>query len=526
MPDVLYTGFLRAANERPDRPALQVGGHVFAYGWLREKACSVAATLQKYCGENDPPLSAVFAYRSMTAFAGVLGVLLKGNGYVPLNHTYPIERTRLMLRRSGCRAVVVDRESACQLEQLLSGVEEELCFVTLDDIDWRPFRARWPKHRFIASEELQPAQSWSENKPHEDDIAYLLFTSGSTGTPKGVMVTHGNVRAYLDQIRRRHTITGNDRFSQMFDLTFDLSVADMFVAWEHGACVCCPSRRALMAPREFIRDSHLTVWFSVPSTAIFMKRLGMLKTNLYPTLRLSMFCGEPLPSDVLVDWHQASPNSTIDNLYGPTELTIACTAFRWLPSGPAADLQLSIVPIGEPFPNMDALIVDEDLHEVNEGNTGELIMAGPQLSKGYWQEPERTARSFVVPPGKRTIYYRTGDRVRRLPGGPLVYVGRADNQVKVLGHRVELGELEAVAREVCGVDAAIAIPWPLTPSGAGAIHLFVQSEDLDSELVLKELATRLPSYMVPRSVRALSHFPLNPNGKYDRNALAAKLEAK
>jgi len=258
---------------------------------------------------------------------------------------------------------------------------------------------------------------------------------------------------------------------------------------------------------------------------VFMRRLGELKPGLYPHLRLSLFCGEALPVDVVRDWSLAAPNSIIENIYGPTELTIGCTAYRWNNQTSLDECKKGIVPIGEPFEDMEAAIVDEKLREVAIGCEGELLMTGPQLTRGYWCDEEKTARAFVSIAGRNDIYYRTGDRVRRSgPDKPLIYLGRLDNQVKVLGHRVELGEVEAVVRSLSGVDAVVALAWP-NGSNADGIELFLEAEKFDRELLMKQLKTKLPYYMVPRRIRTLPRLPLNPNGKYDRKTLQVMLGA-
>jgi acyl-coenzyme A synthetase/AMP-(fatty) acid ligase len=174
---------------------------------------------------------------------------------------------------------------------------------------------------------------------------------------------------------------------------------------------------------------------------------------------------------------------------------------------------------------MDALIVDEELREVPIGAAGELLMSGPQLTLGYWEDEEKTRRAFVVPPGETQTYYRTGDRVRRSAiGKPIVYLGRVDNQVKVLGHRVELGEIEAQIRKASGLEAVVALGWPVTASGADGIEVFIQADSADIKAVLDEVRLKLPPYMVPRNIRLLAKFPLNANGKFDRRALQMILE--
>jgi amino acid adenylation domain-containing protein len=521
----LFSGFRRSVAAFPERPALEVNGETWSYRDLDQLACAIAATLAKHAPLVDPPLTAVFAYRSAAAFAGVLAALLRGHGYVPLNRTFPPERSRQMLQRSRCRAIIVDAGSEPQLAQLIADAEEQLLLIFPERVDVADLATRYAQHVVLGRDDLEPAAAWLSPTIEPDAIAYLLFTSGSTGTPKGVMVAQRNVTAYVDWTVRRYAVNENDRVSQTFDMTFDLSAHDMFVAWETGACVCCPTQKQIFKPDRFINDSGLTIWFSVPSTAVFMRRLGLLKPGLYPRLRLSLFCGEALPMQTVIDWAAAAPNSLIENIYGPTELTIACTAYRWDADRSPAECAQGVVPIGEPFAGMEALIVDEHLREVRVGGDGELLMTGPQLSLGYWEDEEKTHRAFVVPPGESRTFYRTGDRVRRSgENGPLVYLGRMDNQVKILGHRVELGEIEARIREASSVEGVVALGWPMTSSGADGIEAFVQTDALDTKAVLDEVKTKLPPYMVPRTLRLLPRFPLNANGKFDRKALQELLE--
>jgi amino acid adenylation domain-containing protein len=520
----LYSRFLRAAANYPERTALEVAGLRISYEELRKIAEKLAGTIQQNTDYSGEKATAIFAYRTATAYKGILGALLAGNAYVPLNRRFPVDRTRSMLIRSGANSVIVDKESVTQLDELLQGIERALVIITADEMNWADFKERWPLHKFISSSELTSESDWEAPDLDQDALAYILFTSGSTGTPKGVMVMQRNVCAYVDYIAERYQVTAEDRLSQMFDLTFDLSASDMFLAWDRGACVCCVAEQALKAPGSFIRDSGITIWFSVPSVAIFMKRLGMLKPNLYPNLRVSMFCGEALPVEIAAAWTKAAPNSIVENLYGPTELTIACTLYRWDDLKSPSESILGTVPIGHPFPRMTVIVVDENLREVAESEDGELLMTGPQLSRGYLNDVDRTKKAFVVPPGRKETFYRTGDRVRRSKNGVLLFLGRVDNQVKVLGYRVELGELEATARQIAGVDGVVAIPYPMTPAGAGALELFLQAESVDVESLRKQLTKQLPPYMIPRGIHLIKHFPLNSNGKFDRLALTKLLE--
>jgi acyl-CoA synthetase (AMP-forming)/AMP-acid ligase II len=258
-----------------------------------------------------------------------------------------------------------------------------------------------------------------------------------------------------------------------------------------------------------------------------MKKLGLLKPDNYPTLRWSLFCGEPLPVEVARAWADAAPRSVVENLYGPTELTIACTAYRWNPETSPKEAEQAIVPIGDPLRGMDVLVAGDTLEEVGPGDDGELLLAGPQVTLGYWHDPELTAKSFVTPPGCEVVYYRTGDRVRRPVGDePLVYLGRIDHQIKIRGHRIELGEIEAAVREESGVDAVIAVGWPKSETGADGIAVFLGNAGVNIPDLKQKLERRLPPYMIPRIFHAIEELPLNANGKFDRNALLGMLEEK
>ena len=522
--DLLWSGFIRSSVQFSSRPALDMGGLEITYEQLAARAKCIAATLQAYTIGDAAPLTAVFGYRSDTAYAAVLGALMAGHGYVPLNRTFPVDRTRLMLLKSTCRSVIVDAGSEPQLESLLRGVLIPLVIICPDRADVAEIAAKFPVHRFIGADELAGANEWSAVNVAPDSIAYLLFTSGSTGEPKGVAVSHANALHYIEYVTAQYGFTSADRVSQTFDLTFDLSVHDMFVVWGSGGCLCCATQKQTIKPDAYIKDARLSVWFSVPGTAMFMRRFGALKPDMYPGLRLSLFCGEALPVEVAREWALAAPNSVIENLYGPTELTIACTRYKWQSDKSPDERERGIVPIGLPFPDMRALIVDEQLREVPDGYDGELLITGPQLSLGYWQDEEKTQKAFVHLPGKQGIYYRTGDRVRQLgPNQPLLYLGRVDTQIKVLGHRVELGEIEAVVRQLSGVQGVVALGWPPTGSGVEGIEVFLESERFDTAELTMQLRLSLPGYMVPRNVRFLDRFPSNTNGKYDRKALQAIL---
>ena len=429
-----------------------------------------------------------------------------------------------MLERSGAGAIVADRESGEQLAEVLQGLTDRLVILLPDEDDVTDLQRRLPEHEVFGRADLAPAGGWEPSPVDPEDLAYLLFTSGSTGLPKGVAIRHRNVTGLMAAMAERFEIEAEDRISQTHELTFDVSVFDIFVGWEKGACVCCPSQRTLIAPARWIREAELSVWFSVPSTAILMRRLGMLKPGSFPLLRWSLFAGEPLPVQVAEEWLQAAPNAVVENLYGPTEATIVCLGYRWEPGRSESEAEAGVIPLGSPLPGMSALVVDEDLGEVGPGEVGELLISGPQVASGYWHDAERTAGAFVRVPGMDSVHYRTGDRVRRASGDrPMTYLGRLDSQIKVLGVRIELGEVEQAIRDATGVDAVVALGWPETITGAEGIVAFVGSSDVDVGATEEVLRARLASQMVPRDIRPLDRLPLIPHGKFDRQPLRATL---
>jgi amino acid adenylation domain-containing protein len=432
-----------------------------------------------------------------------------------------------MFRRSGADALIVDRSGEEHLGALLDEATAPIVVAAPEREIPSEWLERWPRHEFIGAPEAASMSANASSRVEPGDAAYLLFTSGSTGQPKGVAVSHGNAVHFIQTVLERYAVQETDRLSQMFDLTFDLSVFDMFVSWWAGACLCCPEEGQKMLPASYIKLAGLTIWFSVPSTALMMSRLGMLKADRFPGLRVSLFCGEALTADAVVAWQRAAPACVIENLYGPTELTVACTVYRWDAKNSPAECERGVVPIGVPLRGMRALVVDESLGEVGPGMEGELLMTGPQLTLGYLNDPERTAKAFVRPPGQKAIFYRTGDRVRKAPspGGAMQFLGRADSQVKIRGFRVEVGEVEAALRLSPTVEGAVVIPWPRSAAGADGLVAFLTGGAIDVPAIEKSLKERLPAYMLPQEVRLLQQFPLNPNGKVDRRSLEGSLAA-
>jgi amino acid adenylation domain-containing protein len=522
----LFDGFRESAERFARRTALVVDGASYSYAELYRRAGRIATAIRN-SEQPAGPLAAVWAHRSPTAYAGVLGCLAAGKGYVPLNPKFPMQRTLRMLSLSGCSVIVAGKECLPQLPELLESIDHSVTVILPDVTELDKEALRHARQLVLTRDDL-PFQDEAavSARPCASSTAYLLFTSGSTGEPKGVPISHRNVRAYLDYVCARYDVNEHDRFSQQFDLTFDLSVHDMFVCWERGASLYCVPEKSLMAPAKFIRDHRLTVWFSVPSVAGLLAKMRMLTPGCFLSLRYSLFCGEPLPAAHAQAWQAAAPNSVVENLYGPTEATIAIAHFRWDPATSAKRCVNGIVPIGRVFEGQDCRVVNSERTAVPVGEEGELCLSGSQVARGYWNNPEKTQEHFVrLPGGAERTWYRTGDLVKQDAAGNLFYLGRTDHQIKVRGYRVELQEIEAVLRRTCGTEQVVAVPWPVRNGSAEGIVSFVSGiERLDQEGVLARCGDFLPEYMVPKKIFLIDELPLSANQKIDRGMLEKMLE--
>jgi D-alanine--poly(phosphoribitol) ligase subunit 1 len=522
----LGAAFLETVMRYPNAPALWVDGCAFSYEEVRAQAARIANGILAV-GVGAGSRCVILGSRSMSAFTGLLGAVLARCTYVPVNPRHPVARLTSLLVVAGAKALIVDGNAEAVARDVLGRLERGILVVLPDAAIMPDWTVSMPWHRFLCRSDLCQAGISGLPAGDPEDGAYLMFTSGSTGTPKGVLVRNGNVLAYLRNAFERYRPGPGDRFTQLFDLTFDLSVHDIFLCWSAGATLFCPPESARLVPRDFVRRHGLTFWFSVPSTVSFMARFRALRPNDFPTIRWSLFCGEALPRSLALLWAKAAPNSVIENLYGPTEATIAITAFR-VPANPAAAAHLpEIVPIGAPLRGQQAVIIRADDTPAPDGEEGELCLSGAQVTDGYWQDPELTTERFKPPamPGAKGRWYRTGDRARATDEHGLVFLGRLDRQVKVNGYRIELQGVEAALRHAGGTGSVAAIAWPVDDDGlARGIVAFVMEGGVTGEAVLGRCREILPHYMVPSCVHLVADWPTSDNGKTDYKQLRHMLE--
>lgn len=492
---------LEIARAFPDRTALVIDAESWSYSELLAAASQIASGFGPGNDSGAQPVTAVMAQRHVSSYAGILAARLAGHAYVPLNVNHPCQRNATILENSGAGRVICGRRAAQKLQDILALVASDGTRPGIIDCGERRSDFDLDAPANGAFETLQRASSL-------EDLAYILFTSGSTGNPKGVPIQNAQLEAYLAAAGPLVDPRPEDRFSQTFDLTFDLSVHDLFICWENGATLVVPSEKQLRMPSAYVIDEDISCWFSVPSLAYQMRLQEDLAPGAFPKLRHSLFCGEALPTLVAKEWAAAAPNSVVENWYGPTEATIACSRFRLTDAAIPDDT----VPIGKAFPGMELIIRDE-----------ELLLAGKQLASGYLNDPDKTAASFItLPDGKAA--YRTGDRAALGEDGNVRFLGRVDNQVKVRGYRIELGEIESAMRRASGGLNSVALAWPAGAEIATTVVAALETAAVETAAIKQSLQAQLPEYMVPSMVFCVPEFPKNASGKMDRRALGELLQ--
>lgn len=474
----------RSAASGPDRVAIVDGGVRWTYAALDRAADALAAELiRRGVGRGDRV--ALWAEKSARGIAFVQAVLRVGAAIVPIDPGAPPLRARAVLSDASPRAVATTRDRAVHVDG------EALCLD--DEAAWSGWMAAAP----VAV--VDPAGP--------EDLAYILYTSGSTGVPKGVCIRHRNARAFVDWGVALTELTADDRLGNHAPFHFDLSLFDLYGAFSVGASVFLVPEGAAFAPSglvELLRREELTVWYSVPSAIVLMmERGGLLDTPI--GLRVLVFAGEVFPVRHIRRLRSHWPTVRFLNWYGPTETNV-CTAYEQ--RGPVPDDREQPLPIGTPCAGDRGWIERADGTQADPGEEGELIIDGPTVMAGYWGRPPQ-----VGP-------YRTGDLVREQPDGDLVFVGRRDHMVKVRGHRVELGDVEAAVLSHPGVEEAVVM---VVGAGteASLVACCVGRAGRVPILDLKRhCAERLPKYMIIDRAVWFESLPRTSSGKVDRLLVA------
>jgi amino acid adenylation domain-containing protein len=501
-----------AARSGGERIAVVDGERELSYAELDARSSSLAAALAAH-GVAPGDRVGLLLEKSIEAVIAIYGALKAGAVYVPLDDQAPVHRLAYIARDAGMRCVVSsDTKAGVCRELLVQGAPLETVIgagANAEEdserhVEWLPWSA---VEGFAA--EAPPVAS------DPDALAYILYTSGSTGEPKGVMLSHANCRAFVDWAAQEVGVTPEDRLSSHAPFHFDLSTFDLFAAARGGASVVLVPRDLSIFPvmlARFIAEQAITVWYSVPSALTALVLRGELEATPLPALRVVIFAGEVFPIKYLARLMELVPEPRYLNFYGPTETNV-CT-WHEVPRGALPTVEL---PIGVPLPGVTAAIELEDGTLAPDGELGELVIGGPTVMHGYWNDAERTARSLSLEDGVR--HYRTGDLVRRRSDGELLFAGRRDSQIKTRGYRVELGEIEAALSAIDGVVEAAVIAVP-DETITNRLKAFVVTSGPVAEAQLARLCRqRLPSHMIPDEFELRPELPKSSTGKVDRRAL-------
>ena len=489
----------RAAQTAPEHCALADASREYTYAQTWRIACALGAELSRLLGgaRRRPVLVAID--RSARIPAAFYGVVCSGNFYVPLDCSLPEKRLRDIYETMQPAAIVLAAEGA-----------QRPAFMTCPAVEL-------PENAETADETVAD-RAIAEGL--DTDPLYCIFTSGSTGVPKGVLVSHRSVIDMAEQFTAAFGFDGQTVFGNQAPFDFDVSVKDLYLALRSAATVQILEKQLFLMPKRLVarlneRRVDTLIW-----AAAAMKILSSLRTfdSVVPEhLRRVMFSGELLPCKVLNDWRRHMPHADYVNLYGPTEITCNCTYYRV----DRAYTDGEVLPIGRPFGNSGVFLCRDGAAVTEPGEVGELCVRGTCLALGYYANPEKTAEAFCQSPLQAQWperIYRTGDLAKYLPDGNLLFVGRADSQIKHMGHRIELGEIEVAANALPEVQYACC----LHDAAHERIVLFCQAQEDDPKRLLRRLRERLPEYMLPNRVVFLETMPANRTGKIDRALLRAQ----
>jgi amino acid adenylation domain-containing protein len=477
-------------DHKNDQLAFCINQQSFSYAELATRVSGIMDLLK---AKQIPAQTRIglLATDQIETYASILALWYSRMVFVPISPANPPERNQSMREQAG-------------ITYLLSADSKE----AQKSIDTEGIELLETQQLSSRSAIVPPPSG------NNEDLLYILFTSGSTGQPKGVPISVGNLQAYVDAFFGiGYELDNRDRFLQIFDFTFDVSVQSYVLPLYLGASVYTVPQDGIrfLAALKILQQHQITFAKLVPSTLLFFKPY-FRKIHL-PALRYSLFSGEALPEAITREWSACVPNAIIENHYGPTEATIDCLSYRW---NTAKECSYNgIVSIGSPFEGMEARIVKKNGQPASANEKGELWISGKQLTPGYWKNGQKNREAFVQEGGKR--FYKTGDLVFQDDTGHFMFCGRIDNQVQIQGYRVELGEVEYQIKKWLPGHLVVDT---YQDKGVLSLVLFVEgAAPSETTSVQQKLQASLPHYMIPSKVVYVEEIPRTVSGKTDRKAL-------
>lgn len=505
---------LESFKKYSDYNALFTYNKYYRYSQLAELSYNIADTILYVEYTKQPVI--IMGSKSFYTHAAICGVIIAGSYYIPLNETFPLERNMNIIKLSNAKILLLDYTDFAHYDDILNHINNYNIICPEEHYEY--LSSKFTNHNFYTPKDYN-------NKllnAKKDDAVYMLFTSGSTGVPKGIKISHFNLNSYIQSFIKRNSVTNQDKIMQMSDLTFDLSIHSLFLSFLLGACLYVPDSSSKINPNKFIITNEITQIVMVPSILAIMKKLRLLKSGIFHHLKYIAFCGEALPFNNALLMAEAASNAKLENIYGPTEATIACTYFEFNKDTEELPEYCGSMPIGKAYDGMEVFLIDENLNIINTG-IGQIVLSGRQLAKCYVNNEAQTKEKFIKINNKDC--YLTGD-LGRWVNGELVFLGRNDAQVQIKGYRVELYEIENAISKIENIVSNAVIPTPVNSVTYENLTAFitVKDDNIDTYQIKSILSQTLPDYMVPNKYIILDNMPLNSNGKVDRNQLKNMLK--
>lgn len=523
----LKEALLGAFNQYKNKIAIKTANEDISYNELYRRSISIA----DFISINKYKKVAILGYRSVNVYAVILAAIFANQTYVPLNPRFPVKRTIEMILDSDVDAVIVCKECASYLKKLLkeAKIDKEIIIEDSDEFNKNDF-SNDPSYNisrlnFTASDKTEIGESskinFDENKP-----IYVIYTSGTTGKAKGVIVSYFHFFSYIEKILNYYNYNEDDIFSQMSEITFDLSLQDLCSSILSGGTLIPVPKEYLFCPAPIISKYKITVFHAVPYVISMLKKMEMLDPDLMKSIRISIFVGEPLWYEQVRDWIKSCHNSVVYNTYGPTETTVIIMRYKVydpkiMTIDSLKDLE-GVVPLGTTFPRAKAGIFNDYNVELAKNEIGQIYLAGDQVGLGYLNSKEKTNEAFLNLDG--TLWYKTGDNGFVDNNGNFIFKGRRDDQVKINGFRVDLLEIDEKLR-LASKRRAMSIPLRNELNQITNLVAAVEGDEDNriKEDIVSTLKNYLPFYMQVHDIVFIKEFPVNYNGKLDRKALTQQV---